>query len=309
MRDDFSKKTKDVIARRVGYRCSMPDCIGSTTGPHSKSEKAFSIGEAAHITAASPGGPRYDPSMTAEQRKSADNGIWLCRFCSKMIDSDTSEFTTEVIRTWKAKAEQRASDMLTSRTNELEDSPYADVSQAERFGSETEVCLADGTWVPFAYTFDPAIYAPTYYELSAFVVRFMVAKRPSFSHVLVSEIRAIVHDYQELPEYQQFPGAYPYETSLYLVELTKPRDGQPTRCTAERFFTVTDGRTCESERFSPLLVKDDVPETIDVRLNPRESGMYTVSLDVVITHGAESRVQCVLDAISIVFEKRESPLL
>ena len=32
----------------------------------------------------------YDESMTTEERKSFDNGIWLCQSCSKLIDTDTT---------------------------------------------------------------------------------------------------------------------------------------------------------------------------------------------------------------------------
>jgi hypothetical protein len=78
VRDDFSTETKRNIARRVNYMCSIPFCPLGTQRPHPiDTEKALNLGIAAHITAASPNGPRYEPSMTQEQRTSADNGIWL----------------------------------------------------------------------------------------------------------------------------------------------------------------------------------------------------------------------------------------
>jgi len=79
MRDDFDAKTKEMLARRVGYRCSNPDCRKLTSGPQEDPTKAVSIGVAAHITAASEGGPRYDDSLSLEERSSVDNGIWLCQ--------------------------------------------------------------------------------------------------------------------------------------------------------------------------------------------------------------------------------------
>ncbi len=61
---------------------------------------------AAHITAASPGGPRYDSSLTSEDRKSIGNGIWLCQSCAKLVDNDEIRYTKEVIFQWKQGAEQ-----------------------------------------------------------------------------------------------------------------------------------------------------------------------------------------------------------
>ena len=108
MRDDFSQATKDTIARRVNFLCSNPDCPLATVGPHSDSEKSVNRGVAAHITAAAPGGKRYDASLTPEQRSSANNGIWLCQNCAKVIDSDENRYTVKVLREWKATAEAKA---------------------------------------------------------------------------------------------------------------------------------------------------------------------------------------------------------
>src|SRR5215211_4041226 len=87
-RDEFPAATKRVLANRVGTRCSNPDCQRTTSGPSSDLEKAVNIGVAAHITAPAPGAPRYDAGLSEEERKSAQNGIWLCQICAKLIDND-----------------------------------------------------------------------------------------------------------------------------------------------------------------------------------------------------------------------------
>jgi len=112
MRDDFDARAKEILARRVGYRCSNPDCRKLTSGPQEDPTKAVSIGVAAHITAASEGGPRYDPSLSSEERGSVDNGLWLCQNCAKLIDSDVQRYTPELLREWKRQAEQRARDEI-----------------------------------------------------------------------------------------------------------------------------------------------------------------------------------------------------
>ena len=78
--------------------------------PHVVQEwkKRINIGVASHITAASKGGPRYDENMTAQERKSSENGIWLCQSCSKLIDSDVKRYTIDKLKKWKELSEQMA---------------------------------------------------------------------------------------------------------------------------------------------------------------------------------------------------------
>lgn len=107
-RDDFPKRIQDALAKRVGVRCSNPACRKSTAGPRAESDRSVNIGVAAHITAASPGGPRFDSTLTHEQRQDADNGIWLCQNCAKLVDNDTTKYDTEILRNWKRTAETLA---------------------------------------------------------------------------------------------------------------------------------------------------------------------------------------------------------
>lgn len=104
-RDDFSKTTIATIARRSGYRCSFPGCKTVTSGPHTDPHSWVNIGVAAHIAAASVGGPRYNESMSPADRKSPENGIWLCQNHAKLVDNDELRFTAEVLLEWKQRAE------------------------------------------------------------------------------------------------------------------------------------------------------------------------------------------------------------
>lgn len=108
MRDDFATKTKEVLAKRVGHRCSNAGCRQQTSGPRSEPDRAISVGVAAHITAAAPGGPRYDESLIDPKRKHPDNGIWLCQNCAKLIDGDPGQYTVDILRHWKLEAEAEA---------------------------------------------------------------------------------------------------------------------------------------------------------------------------------------------------------
>lgn len=105
-RDDFSSKVVQQIAKRAGWLCSDPNCRAATIGATKDGQGEINIGTAAHICAAAPGGPRYDASQTADERKAADNGIWMCRDHGKAIDSDPAAFPVEMLRAWKRRAEE-----------------------------------------------------------------------------------------------------------------------------------------------------------------------------------------------------------
>ena len=107
-REDFSASLKAVLAKRVVNLCSNPDCGISTAGPHTDPGKAVNTGVAAHITAASPGGPRFDADLSSVQRCDVENALWLCQTCAKLVDSDTHRFTAQTLRHWKVLAEAKA---------------------------------------------------------------------------------------------------------------------------------------------------------------------------------------------------------
>jgi hypothetical protein len=111
-RDDFNKGVRDILAHRAGFRCSKPDCRAPTSGPNTQGEGHINLGVAAHITAASAGGPRYDPRLSPEDRGSASNGIWLCHSHAHEIDVDVVRFSVEVLKSWKRHAEDAARAML-----------------------------------------------------------------------------------------------------------------------------------------------------------------------------------------------------
>ena len=108
MRDDFSKQTVMDVARAVGYRCSNPECNQPTVGANAAQDGIVTIGVAAHICAASSGGPRYNAAQSREARRSKDNGIWLCQNCGRLVDADAQKFSVEVLTGWRRVAQERA---------------------------------------------------------------------------------------------------------------------------------------------------------------------------------------------------------
>jgi hypothetical protein len=106
-RDDFSKPVVARLAKRVGMKCSYPDCRAPTSGP-SGAGGITNTGVAAHITAASPGRARHDETLTPELRSDITNGIWLCQTHAKLIDDDELTYNPAVLRDWKETAERMA---------------------------------------------------------------------------------------------------------------------------------------------------------------------------------------------------------
>jgi len=87
------------LALRSGNACAYPSCGKELTlDPAHPDDDSKVIGKAAHIAAASPGGPRYDPTMTDQQRSSIDNLLFLCGDHHDAVDSQLSHHTTEFLQ-------------------------------------------------------------------------------------------------------------------------------------------------------------------------------------------------------------------
>lgn len=136
LRDNFSERTKKLLASRVAYRCCSPECSRPTTGPANYEGASINIGVAAHITAASAGGPRFDPHMTTEERSDQANGIWLCQSCAKIIDSDVEQFTALILRQWKSDAIARSKKALFGGIQRPPELPRFEYSSIQMSDSE-----------------------------------------------------------------------------------------------------------------------------------------------------------------------------
>ncbi|SDH52216.1 hypothetical protein ACQ86K_12795 [Mucilaginibacter sp. P19] len=108
-RDDFSVDTKRILGSRVAYKCCYPGCNITTIGPDTNNNnKVVNVGKAAHIHAAAQGGPRYIPDMSIEDRRSVNNGIWMCGNHAWLIDANYGNYSAETLLQWKHTAEAEA---------------------------------------------------------------------------------------------------------------------------------------------------------------------------------------------------------
>lgn len=100
-RDNFNQPTKTEISLRAAHFCSNRRCLRLTAGPPSSVLRGLATGHAAHICAVSPGGPRFDADQSEAERRSAANGLWLCRECGDVVDKDDSGYSADELRAWK----------------------------------------------------------------------------------------------------------------------------------------------------------------------------------------------------------------
>ena len=83
-----------------GGRCAFPSCTASLVLPN-----GAIIAEMAHIRAFSPGGPRYDPSQTSDERNGYENLLILCPTHHALVDSDPVNYDASRLIAIKARHE------------------------------------------------------------------------------------------------------------------------------------------------------------------------------------------------------------
>lgn len=112
------------LAHRAALLCGNPTCRKLTQGPsRDRVDKRTNAGCAAHICGAARRGPRYDKTQSAAERKSAANGIWLCRNCGEIVDDDETTYPATLLRVWKAMAEAFAERNLGAPPSAWEGAP------------------------------------------------------------------------------------------------------------------------------------------------------------------------------------------
>jgi len=114
---DKSRQYKPSTVRRLdtlsGNECSNPNCKKKLIA-----EDGISIvSKICHIAAASKEGPRFDNSMTDDDRRSFDNLILLCDEHHVIIDNKENEkkYPVTLLKNWKAKHEKKIIELLSSK--------------------------------------------------------------------------------------------------------------------------------------------------------------------------------------------------
>jgi energy-coupling factor transporter ATP-binding protein EcfA2 len=93
---------------RAGQMCSFPICSRTTSGPASQAHTSANIGKAAHIYSAAEGGPRGTGGLSFEQRRSIENGLWLCGIHADLIDKNHGlDYPANLLLRYKSLHEER----------------------------------------------------------------------------------------------------------------------------------------------------------------------------------------------------------
>lgn len=148
-RREFNRDVKERLAVRVCYKCSRCRC--PTAGPSADESGRVMIGVAAHICAASRGGPRFDPAQSEEERRSIRNGIWLCASCAKLIDDDVTRFSVSELHRIKIDAERRAAKELALPPNRpgIHDWQSSQTSKISSYGIPLRFEIGEHGALPF----------------------------------------------------------------------------------------------------------------------------------------------------------------
>lgn len=103
-----SENTIKKLFAASGGLCAFPGCqdrlIDQTSGTL--------VGELCHITASSPGGPRYDPAMPENERNEQSNLIILCPKHHYLVDSAPERYSSKTLLRMKADHEARVASIL-----------------------------------------------------------------------------------------------------------------------------------------------------------------------------------------------------
>lgn len=148
---DTSRQYKRSTIRRLdtlsGNECAHPECTKKLIA-----EDGISItSKICHIAAASKKGPRFDPSMTDDDRSGFDNLILLCDEHHVIIDNQEHEgiYPTSLLKKWKSDHEKKILELLSNK-NLLSKHPLALNKVINSIGKKMEevLDLPDATNAP-----------------------------------------------------------------------------------------------------------------------------------------------------------------
>lgn len=100
----ISSEVMRLLYAHSGNQCAFPGCCAPIF-----EDNNLLTAECCHIKAFSTGGPRYDATMTIEERNSVDNLILLCSRHHTIVDADEHTYTVEELKRYKHEHEYQYS--------------------------------------------------------------------------------------------------------------------------------------------------------------------------------------------------------
>jgi hypothetical protein len=125
MRRAPSERSIKMLFASSGGICAFPGCVTKLVDPQSHAL----LGEMCHISAASSGGPRFDPTQSDAERNEAENLIILCPTHHSLVDQDASSYMAEALRRMKMQHENRVRAILDAASVGIGDRQAADFAR------------------------------------------------------------------------------------------------------------------------------------------------------------------------------------
>ncbi|MEN7436379.1 HNH endonuclease [Bacillus velezensis] len=107
-------------ARRL-YLTSGNQCAFSGCNEMIIDNNGTLLGEACHIEAAKPDGPRFNRQQSNEDRRGFENLVLLCKKHHKIIDSNEADYTVQFLKDMKRNHERKFADAVSELENSIED--------------------------------------------------------------------------------------------------------------------------------------------------------------------------------------------
>lgn len=119
---------------KSGNECAFPECHRRIIN-----EDGVFIGEICHIEAALPGGERFNPNLTNEERRRFENLMLMCHEHHKVTD-DMSVYTVKRLQEMKATHEAKFTNIVEKiRASIVDQTKLSEVAPAASLGRINEV--------------------------------------------------------------------------------------------------------------------------------------------------------------------------
>lgn len=116
----ISIRNLNILFGKSGNRCAFAGCQRLLTVEGNDLDRIVVLGEAAHIVAESPKGPRGDSPLSVDERNDYHNLVLLCSQHHQLIDAQPQTYTIERLQGMKAQHEQWVKESLGSGNEESE---------------------------------------------------------------------------------------------------------------------------------------------------------------------------------------------
>ena len=149
-----TKEQYRTLFAKTGNQCAFPGCHH----PLIDDDNVF-VAQVCHIEAAQPGGPRYNPEMTDEDRRSVDNLMVMCYRHHKTTDN-TEAYSASRLQRMKTEHESKWAERLYALPEQALDKVIE-----EQMQFEGQVARVNARWVTsfdlamhFRFHDDPAVH-------------------------------------------------------------------------------------------------------------------------------------------------------